>query len=366
MTANTGKIPLKKYIDPQTGTWGSALPGKIFTYFAWGLIFVLSVAVCFYYSLTKPIVITSANVSDEKIFDLKDTIPLSLSAQTPSKTVVFTVPEGVSASDILTENLYNERRFLVHVCTESSTYYGSLSPTGIPVDAGRVSGDSGLVKEVGVIYDKTGALLIFDMSGVYEYSLTMNDNTVTMEAVNPGDIYDYIVVMDSGTGDEVAGVAADVADRCAKLLYPEGIRVYITDPDLAPGECVPASELVNETDADIYIGLGVSHDGTDHHGLRTWYDSLYYVPGYGSIELCESCLKNTAIETSNRALGISEAPEGSVLYDIDMPAVYMTLGNADNPDEAELMREDSYRDRLARGLYKAVMEAAGMMGDSEG
>ena len=365
MTDNIRKIPLVKYADPQTDTTGAYLPGRVFTCLAWGFIFVLAFGACLYHSMTKPIVITSANVSDEKIFDLNDRIPLSLDSQAPRGTVVFTVPEGVQASDIVTENLYNERRFLVHVCTDNDSYYGSVSAGGIPVDTGKVSGDSGLVKDLGVIYDKTGALLVFELSGVYEYTLTMNENTVTMEAVNPGDIFDYIVVMDSAAPREAAGVAADVVDRCAKLLYAEGIRVYVTDPELAEEGRVPAPELVTETDADIYIGVGVSHDGSDHHGIRTWYDPLYYVPGYGSIQLSESCLKNTAIETSNRALGISEAPEGSVLYDINMPAVYITLGNADNADEAELLSEDAYRDRLARGLYKAVLEAAVQMGARE-
>ena len=53
------------------------------------------------------------------------------------------------------------------------------------------------------------------------------------------------------------------------------------------------------------------------------------------------------------------------MYSIDIPAAYLILGNADSAEEAELLCEDSYRDRLARGLYKAVTEAAAQMGVTE-
>ena len=162
---------------------------------------------------------------------------------------------------------------------------------------------------------------------------------------------------------EAAGVCADVADRSAQLLYQEGIRVYLTDTSPESETAVTPAQLMEETGADIYIGLDVAHDGPAYHGIRTYYDPLYYIPGFGSIELSESCLKNTAISVSNRALGISEAPQGNVLYEINAPATLLIIGNADNQDEYALLTEDSYRERLANGIYETVKESAGMMGD---
>lgn len=363
MSASTKRIPLVKYADPQLDDRTPQMPGRVYTFFFWGLLLVLCMGVCVYYSMTKPIVITSANVSNAELYDFTETVPLSLSGTSPAGSVVFTVPSGVQASDIVTENLYNERKFLIHINTDNDTYYGSFTDSGVPVDAGRINGDSNLVKGISVVYDKNGVLLIFEMTRVNEYSLTMDENVVTMEAVAPGSLYDYVVVLDPSGNDEAAGVCSDVADRCAQLLYQDGIRVYLTDTSLEAEGAVTPAELMEETGANIYIGLDVSHDGALYHGIRTYYDPLYYIPGFGSVELSESCLNNTAIAVSNRALGISEAPQGNVLYEINAPATLLTVGNCDNPDEYKLLTEDSYRDRLANGIYQAVLEAAGKMGD---
>ena len=363
MPASVKRIPLVKYADPQLNDMTPQIPGRAYTLVLWGLLFALCMGVCVYYSMTKPIVITSANVSDEGLFDLSEAIPLALSDNSPAGFVVFTVPAGVQASDIVTENLYNERKFLIHINTDSDSYFGSVTGSGVTVDAGRINGDSNLVKGVSVVYDKTGALLIFDMERVSEYSLTMDENVVTMEAVDPRSLYNYVVVLDPGEKSEAAGVCADVADRCAQLLYQEGVRVYLTDTSIDSEEAVTPAELMEETGADIYIGLDVAHDGPAYHGIRTYYDPLYYIPGFGSIELSQSCLNNTAIAVSNRALGISEAPQGNVLYDINAPATLLIVGNSDNPDEYALLTEDSYREKLANGIYEAVKEAAGLMGD---
>ncbi len=363
MPASAKRIPLVKYADPQLDDKTPQIPGRAYTCFFWVLLFALCMGVCVYYSMTKPIVITSANVSDAELFDLSRTVPLSLAGNPSAGCIEFTVPTGVQASDIVTENLYNERKFLVYINTDSDSYYGSMTDSGVTVDAGRISGDSALVRGASVVYDKSGALLIFEMNRISEYSLTMNENVVTMEAVDPRSLYNYVVVLDPGDKSEAAGVCADVADRSAQLLYQEGIRVYLTDTSPESETAVTPAQLMEETGADIYIGLDVAHDGPAYHGIRTYYDPLYYIPGFGSIELSESCLKNTAISVSNRALGIIEAPQGNVLYEINAPATLLIIGNADNQDEYALLTEDSYRERLANGIYETVKESAGMMGD---
>ena len=362
MSGQVKKVPYVKFTDPQL-EGDTRLSGRLYTGLLWSLLFAACFAVCLYYCMVKPIVITSANVSDDELINLSEAMPLSAAPIDAVNVVKFSVPAGVRASDIVTENLYNERRFLVHISTGSEGYYGTLSDAGVSVDAGRIMGDPGLINRCSVAYDRSGALLVFDMSGVYEYVLSIDGDTVTMEAVSPSELYDFVVVMDPGDSYSAAGVLPDVAARCEEMLSADGVKVYITEPDVTEGRYITAAELTEETDADIFIGMGVSHDGAERHGIKTYYDPMYYIPGYGSIQLCESCLKNTAISVSDKACGIEEAPAGSVLYDINVPAVYITLGNSDNSRENELMTDDSYREKLAKGLYQAVLEAAGKMGE---
>lgn len=363
MPASNKRIPLVKYADPQLNDKTPQIPGRAYTCIFWSLLLVLCMGVCVYYSMTKPIVITSANVSEVMQFDESEMIPLSVYGVPIAGRIMFNVPADVQASDIVTENLYNEKKFLVHINTDSDSFYGAVTESGVNVDKGKIFGDRSLVKGASVVYDKAGLLLIFDLDRVSEYTLTMDGNSVIMDATNPGSLYDYVVVMDPGDVSEAAGVCADVADRAAQLLYQEGIRVYLTETSPDAENAISPAQLMEETGADIYIGIDVAHDGAAYHGIRTYYDPLYYIPEFGSIELSECCLNSTAIAVSNRALGISEAPTGSVLYEINAPATQIIIGNADNTDEYALLTEDSYRDRLAVGIYDAVMEAAGKAGD---
>ena len=344
-------------MDPQLQMGRSGIPSAGFTGLVWSLVFVAAIGVCLFYALTRPIIITSANVSDVSLFDMEDIVPLSLGEMAPAGVVYFTVPDGTVGSDIVTENLYNERRFLIHINSESNSFYGRMTDSGVPLDTGMISGDTGLVKGVGVTYDRTGALLVFDMNRVSEYILTMDENKVYMEAVSPKDMYDFVAVAAPDAGDEAAGVSGDVAERCAILLREKNIKLYIADGDPSKEDTVTPEELMSETDADIYIGIGVSHDGLGHHGVATMYDPLFYIPEFGSVELSECVLKNVVIAASDKALGINAAPFGDILYRINAPATYVTLGNADDSKELDLLREDAYRDRLAKGLFDAVMES---------
>ncbi len=349
-------MPLVKYEDPQANEETSAIPAPFFTAVFWGLFFAASISICIFYLMTRPVVITSAGVSEEAPLDMDRMIPLSLSGLPSAGIVNITVPEGTGALDIVTENLYNERRFLVHINTESDSFYGLMTASGVPLDAGMISGNESYVENVGVVYDRSGALLVFDMQKVSEYVLTMEENKVIMEAVSPGDMYDFVVVADPES-DEAAGVSRDVSERCALLARDRNIKVYITDREKeAEGGITPA-ELMNETDADIYIGLGVSHDGPGHHGMSAFYDPLYYIPGFGSVDLSDCVLKNAVISSSNKALAVSQAPSGSTLYSINAPATFLILGNADDSRENDLLREDAYRDRIAKGLFDAITYA---------
>lgn len=318
---------------------------------------------CLIYKNTRPEADAEGETGDYEFPDLKEMVPLLLTSQEPAGMVVFSVPDDVEQSDIVTENLYNERMLLIRIATKSEYFYGSLSSSGFTVDTGRISGDSALVEEAGVVYDEAGAVLVFRMALIYEYELTMDGNTVTMEAHAPHDLYSGIVVMDAEDYVQAAGVSGEVAGRCARLLEENGIRVYLTDYDIPEKERVTITELMEETGADMYIRTGVSSDGEGRHGIRVWYDPLYYIPGFGSIELGECCLRNVAVSASNKAVGIFEAPRDSILYEIDAPAIYITLGNADDESESRLLADDLYIDRLAEGLYNGITESFNMMGD---
>ena len=327
------------------------------------LFFIMCAGICMFFLWKEHGKSGDATIHAGRDLNADDLIPLSLSSAAPAGMIMFGIPEDVSKSDIICENLYNERMLLVHISTKSDSFYGSVSASGVPVDTGKISGDSALVRDVGAFYDRDGAILVFTMSMIYEYTVSVSDDAVTLEAVYPGDMFDRIVVLDPEPDMEAAGATEGISGLCASQLEDSGVRVYVTSSDQGGDAKLPLEALMEETGADMYIRIGVSHDGAGHHGIKAWYDPLYYIPGFGNAELSDYCLRNIVTSCSNKALGIFEAPEDSILYDINVPATYITLGNADDEKELGLLMDEEYRELLAQGLYTAVTDSFTVMGD---
>ena len=100
MSGQVKKVPYVKFTDPQLKTGDIRPSGRLYTGLLWSFLFAACMAVCLYYCMVKPIVITSANVSDDKLIDLSELIPLSAAPSENAKTVSFSVPAGVRAADI--------------------------------------------------------------------------------------------------------------------------------------------------------------------------------------------------------------------------------------------------------------------------
>ncbi len=338
--------------------------GKII-YLLWLLLFGVCMAGMLYYSAHKTITIAdayqeeNANLQESGYAEHgKQEVTLQLEEDTKSRECFhIPLPSGIKAEHVVMENHYMEKELWVFVQSEQQEFYkenvvyGALSPV--------LSGCSGKQQD--------GILLKFKMDKVLEYKSTMEENRLTIAYFNPKELYPYIMVLDAaGGGTENGGAGRRVYEKevvlqaarlVQKKLSGAEIRVYMTrteDVDVSPEARVALAE---EVKADFYVRLSTAAGEPESYGIRSTYNEEYFIPVFGSEKLADVLTRETAIAASNRALGIFDAGEESLLNLLSVRGAELSIGYLTNEKEEELLMQQAYQEKLAEGISKAILEA---------
>ena len=91
--------------------------------------------------------------------------------------------------------------------------------------------------------------------------------------------------------------------------------------------------------------------------LDNIFSAQYFIPVFGSEKLADVLTRETAIAASNRALGIFDAGEESLLNLLSVRGAELSIGYLTNEKEEELLMQQAYQEKLAEGISKAILEA---------
>lgn len=269
------------------------------------------------------------------------------------------LPKGIRAENVTMENRYVDRELYLYIQGGGEEFY----------EENHISGDITPVLSAQCEVQESGILLKIEMSRVLEYRSTMDSSGLTINWYEPGELYDYIVVLDPAWGGTESGIVGSglsekevtlqVARQIQKQFDLQNVRLYCTrteDVDMPPEE---RARLAEETGADLYIRLCAGEDRTDEeaYGITGFYNEDYYIPGFGNTDLADILTREVTIEASNRAVGLKAAEEGSILELLKIPAAEISLGFLSNPKEAYLLGQESYREKLAAGFISAISKA---------
>jgi len=187
-------------------------------------------------------------------------------------------------------------------------------------------------------------------------------------------------------------VTLDVARRLAERLTAAGYQATLTRESDQRVLLKDRSRLANERQADLFVSIHINsfQDGRANRGIETYYlgpsDDPYLIrlagaenveSGYSIADvkrLLESVYSDFRQEQS-RALatavqrrlvrsvrelapevvdrGVKSAPF-LVLVSTDMPAILAEISCLSNQEEARLLAEPAYRERLAQALFEGI------------
>lgn len=277
---------------------------------------------------------------------------------------VIPLPANTRAEDVIMENRYMERELWIHIQSEDTQLY----------EENPVSGDISSILEGRYEVQSDGVLLKFAMNSLQEYRSTMYNDFLEVAGCEPKDMYSYTVVIDPVGGGSENGLCSyvyrekELALLVAKLVQKNfalsDIKLYLTrteDVEVPPEERMA---LIHDVDADLYIRIGAAENPSEEsqYGIQCYYNEEYFIPGFGNVDLADIVTRAVTIAASNRALGLIPAEEDSILKEINIPAVQLSVGYLSNDKERNLLQQEVYLEKVAEGILNAIEESCQRLG----
>lgn len=269
------------------------------------------------------------------------------------------LPKGIKAENIMVENHYIHSELWLRIRCEDADFFGENALTG----------DTGFIREARYEIRENDVLLRLKMQRAMEYRSELKGNMLAVACYAPGELYDYVVVLDPVADDsdkeakggqlQAKDVALSVARMVQKNLSLEGVRVYLTRAEGTKLSEEDRLALIEQVGADLYIGINVSRDETDpdKYGILCYYNQDYFIPDFGNVQLADILTREVATASRNRALGLEPVERDSLLGHLEIPAAMLSVGYLSNSRERYLLERESYQDKLAEGILEALAKA---------
>ena len=344
----------------------------------WAALFL---ALALYRAYIRPAYVQAAAVEQSATtsFDEERRLPLKIVGRQEPPFVKWNrddleipLPEGVMRNDLVVENHWTTGEIRVHFAQGAVASYLEevihADPEKVLTGTLVPDGADGMV-----LCFETDR--VYEVTSHYESDVLSGKQVLSLHFTPPQELYDKVVVIDpAGGGSEAAGeahgvsgkdvalsVAQIVRDRMEDDLKNTGVKVYLTR---SWDEAVPEEariELAEAVGADLYLRIGVSEDAADE-GIAVDYNEVYFSRGLNNAALADMTLRHVAVSTGVRAAGLYPAyGEDRVLTALTIPAATVRVGALTTEADAERLSDDNYRRKLADGIYKAVLEAAGLL-----
>lgn len=330
----------------------------LITMILWGIMASVSLTVMFYVASRKTIVITDTLVESTELSenDLGMDMSRLLLQADASKDSSICIPleKGMKAEDVVMENRYMERELWIYLQGADKEFY----------EQNAIYGDVTPVKNGYFEQQRGKVVLKLQMDTVWEYRSTMENDVLTIVCYRPGDIFEQIVVVDpvGDVSEDGEKIALQVVKQLQQKSKSETMKIYYARLEDTEVSREKRLALIDAVEADLYLGIRVCEDSDhpEYYGIHGWYNGDYFIPEYGNVQWADILTRNVTIAASNRAIGLTQAEEGSILYDIDIPAADVCVGYLSNEEEQALLTEEEYQGKLAKGMLDAMEEYFGM------
>lgn len=269
--------------------------------------------------------------------------------------ISFSLPQGTKSEDIVIENSVTTCQLIIKVA-DGDGFYTTQSSITTP---SNVTGCQCIPQSDGA------SSLEFQLDGIYEYTSTLNNGTLSVSFMNPHEMYDRIIVIDPVLGDtsdtynESDDIALYVALALKDRLEKDGVKTYLSRTDSSEIELVDKKAFIRELRPDLVICIDCAAD------TNVYYNDGLYLRNYGNDDLARQVLADISYEMAGtghidsiQAMSLSERPY-ELMRVLNAPSVLVTVPKAPavSEDALEASVDYSYQDCIVTGLYKAVLYA---------
>ena len=191
---------------------------------------------------------------------------------------------------------------------------------------------------------------------------------ITAEILKKKQEYEYIVLVNAAHGGENRGnvvnelqekkITLKVGKELEKMSEEGEIGIFLIRREDIDISNESRAGLIEEVKPDLVVDLHVNADAVNerNQGTSVVYNELFYRPGMTNVQIADIMERCLVTQIEGKALGIFGDRQNKypLLRMIEVPAVSVEMGYLTNKQEANLLKKDSYQERIALGIFEGI------------
>lgn len=284
---------------------------------------------------------------------------------TESQYLCIPLDEGIKEEQVSIENNLMTQRLTITISKLEKDYFYEH----------KLTGNIEQVKEIAYESNVGVSRLVIAYRDIMEFEKTFDENHLYISFVSPREKYNKIIVIDPAHGGDENGicvenliekeVALDIVLRLKELLDKTDIKVYYTRLSDEKKSMEQIISLANGTKADMFLSIHGSLEETDTsiYGIATYYNENFFIPNFSSADFAYLVEEKVTKSASAKALGLKAGDESMYLVQrAEVPVALVEVGYFSNRQERILLSKGDYKDRIAKGLYEAIIASYEQLG----
>lgn len=272
----------------------------------------------------------------------------------------FTLPEGVTISDITDEDRYYENTFILTLNGDYMDYF----------IANPILYNSSVIKNITLISSNNNTKIKVNTNKIQGYRINDCGDYIGVNVANPSKIYKNIVVLDAGHGGKDPGamnsstnektLTLSIMYEYAKEYFNSSdseIKAYWTRIDDTYVPLTERAAFASSVEADLFISLHMnSASSKTANGLEVLYGSnnKYTMSGLNSKTMADIFKKKLISELDMTDRGVKDRPNLVVLKSNGVPAILIELGFISNSSDYQKISDSQFQKQTAKAIYEAT------------
>lgn len=282
--------------------------------------------------------------------------------QASDKRLRIEIPKGIAEESISLENDYLSQTLYITMDVDIENYFTDYS----------ITGSSNHISAMQYYRQNGCGIIAITMDKLYEVRHELKDRKLSLEFVNPHDVYDKIVVIDAGHGSRMAGAVRNgIQEKDINLAillklkelfdeYDGSVGVYYTRTTDVNPTLQQRAALANKVDADLFISIHNNSSGSGNFTSVKGTQVLYSESDErekGSMRLAQICLDNVTGMLSSRAAGLIKGDDIYIIRTSNAPVALVEVGFMTNREELEQLSSEEYQKSAAQGIFNSIIQA---------
>lgn len=214
----------------------------------------------------------------------------------------------------------------------------------------------------------------FVTNEVYELSTSYDEDYYYIDFLTPQEVYDKVVVIDAGHGGNAPGatkqgiyekdIDLDIVLKLKEIFdasEDKSIGVYYTRTEDVNPSFENRVGLANKSHANLFISVHNNSTQSGRmssiNGTQVMYDELKENEEMGTKGLAQICLEEVTAMTGSSNKGLVGGNDIFIIRTSEVPVALIEVGFMTNQTELNNLKTEAYQERVAQGIYNAIMRA---------